>query len=204
MKLRKLIIIGCMAALCATACGSDKSSSSSTSSSQDVPASTQTSTEASSQAADPASSSTVADSSSAAADSSSTAEPAANEVDLDACAKALLDEGIFTAELTALSESAIPNFFTVEAGNKAVVYMANNGSADSFGLFKAADETAANNILTNVKDYITGVKDNAALYTPEDVPKIEAAVVNVYGNYAVFCISNDAAKAKEIIERFFQ
>ena len=191
MKLKKLIIIMAMGALALTACGSD-----------DKGTSTSTSTSVSTNDSSAVSGSSAE--SSNPAEDNNTPAPVKEDVDLNAAADALASEGKFTAELSQLSAAAVPNFFAVEDGSESVVYMANNGSADSFGLFKCSDGEAAAATLENVKTYIAGVRDNAVLYTPDDVPKIDAAIVQVYDKYAVFCISDDAAKAKEIIERFFQ
>lgn len=77
----------------------------------------------------------------------------------------------------------------------AVVMGTNVGtSRDEYGIFKCADEKAAAAVETACKAYIQQCIDNMMGYTPEELPKLEAATVTVKGTYVIYTVMDEEAK----------
>ena len=75
-----------------------------------------------------------------------------------------------------------------------VVYHTSYGTGvDEFGVFKAGTLAAAE-VRSAVEDYLEVLRETsmAALYTPEEVPKLEGAEVRAVGDYVMYCVLSDA------------
>ncbi len=180
MKIKKIVAATMLATLVFTACGSDSSSSGSSSKA-----------------------SSSASSASSSAESSSAEVPA--EIDINAVAEALKTEVKFDGEMTKLDDEVAKIMVEVPEGGQGMIYaIQGEQSADNFGVYKCADAGQVDTVIANINTYLNDNKDEMSKYKPEDVPKIENAIIKKSGNYAVFCVTADNAKAKEVIERFFK
>ena len=110
----------------------------------------------------------------------------------------------FSSELTELDKDALPNFFNVNESVEASVYLANGGASDMVCVFCQNGNDSKESIRASVDDYIQGIRDNAILYSPEDVSKIDLAIIQEYGDYVVAIICPDAEKAKKTIDDIFK
>lgn len=97
------------------------------------------------------------------------------------------------------------------------VYMLDEASIEDAAFYTNSSSTAEEIAVVKVKssDYIDTVKvayekrvadqkDACKDYLPDEIPKLDSAVIYTNGNYAVLCISNDNSKAKEIIKGIFE
>ncbi len=97
------------------------------------------------------------------------------------------------------------------------VYMLDEESIEDAAFYTNSSSTAEEIAVVKVKssDYIDTVKaayekriadqkDACKDYLPDEIPKLDSAVIYTNGNYAVLCISNDNSKAKEIIKGIFE
>ena len=67
---------------------------------------------------------------------------------------------------------------------------------DEYGIFKGADEAQAKDIKTAVENYLQLREDTwMKEYRPEEFPKLQAAEVWTEGNYVMYAILSDDAKA---------
>ena len=67
---------------------------------------------------------------------------------------------------------------------------------DEYGIFKGADEAQAKEIKTAVENYLQLREDTwMKEYRPEEFPKLQAAEVWTEGNYVMYAILSDDAKA---------
>ena len=180
MKIKKFICAAALAAMVLGACGSDSSSSSS------------------------ASSAASSSSTSVASESSSSAEAPA-EIDINTVADALKSEVSFAGEMAKVDDEIAKIYVEIPEGSEGVVYMPEGAQvADAFGVYKCADAASADTLITNINNFANDVKDEMSKYNPEEVPKLDNAIIKKSGNNVVFCITSDNAKAKEVIERFFK
>ena len=93
---------------------------------------------------------------------------------------------------------------SVPEGSEGVMYIPENAEgADAFGAYKCSDEGKASELVNGINGYISETKDEMQKYKPEEVPKLDGAIVKSSGKYVVFCITADKDKANEVIGRYF-
>lgn len=123
------------------------------------------------------------------------------QVDPAAALAEMQDKIPFSEELTPLDQAAVCKYYDVEE-TELTVGVASVGSgatAESAAAFQAVDGTAAQRVETALQvfleDWIEGYSD----YKPEEVPKLEEAVLRRQGNVVLFCVSADGKTAGQVI-----
>lgn len=128
-----------------------------------------------------------------------TEDKAPKEIDAESVAKTLLDECTFEGTLDKIDPAAIEAVYPgLPAGAKAVVYMPGVTCADEVAVFTGADSAALEKC---IKDHVAEQRAGFADYMPEQVPKIDSAVIVSKNGAVALVISNDAAAAKTAVEK---
>ena len=109
----------------------------------------------------------------------------------------------FTSEMMMVAEEEIGSFIEIDPSIQASLYVVNGGSSDTLAVFKLSDESKKDGLRAAIEGYMASLKENAAYGNPEELPKLEQALVMDYGNYVVWCIAPDALGAKEAINKLF-
>lgn len=78
-------------------------------------------------------------------------------------------------------------------GSCSVYHNSYGTGVDEFGVFKAGTLKAAE-VESVVEAYLEMLRETsmAALYTPEEVPKLDGAEVRTIGDYVMYCVLSDA------------
>lgn len=126
------------------------------------------------------------------------------QIDAKGLAASLAQEVSYKDTLEELTAEQISIYFEVEEGVTATVYMGSGSTAEEVAVFEAKDEETAKRQLASVETYLEEQAESFRDYIPEEVKRIDDAVVKQQGNYVVLCVSDDSAKAEEIIEKAFQ
>ena len=104
-----------------------------------------------------------------------------------------------TDGMTQYDANYIKNVFKLEEGDYAdcCVMATNVGTTiDEFGIFKGADETQAAALKTAVEEYLQFRLDSwMPEYLPEEFPKLQGAQLWAEGDYVMYAILSDDAKA---------
>ena len=79
-----------------------------------------------------------------------------------------------------------------------------SAKADEVALFEAKDETAAGEIVNLLKNHIEKQKNDYASYAPNEVPKLDNAVLLQNGKYVALCITSDYKTAESTIQESFK
>lgn len=136
--------------------------------------------------------------------SSNTPQPsqAAANVDVAALAKSLVDAGIFEDQLSAVDSDKTLKLYSVDqtAVKNVVNYIGTGATPEEVSVWEANTTNDVKTIQDACNARIAAQKKGFTDYNPEQMPKLEAAVLKTSGNYVVLCISNDAAKATSIID----
>ena len=115
----------------------------------------------------------------------------------DVCKK--VDESVTVGgSLTAVDADYIKGALGIDtaAYTDAMVKVTSTGTAiDEYGVFKCADDKAADALETAVKAYIQQRIDTWMGYTPEELPKLENAKVESEGSYVFYAILGDAERS---------
>ena len=114
----------------------------------------------------------------------------------------------FGANMSEMSEIAAENFYFIydtEILEDYVIYMdESNATPNEIALFRLAkesDRTTVETIVQNrIKDLQLGFED----YNPDEMYKLENAVVKSSGNYVMMVICKDNSKAAEIINSYLK
>ncbi len=72
------------------------------------------------------------------------------------------------------------------------VYSADTNNINEIGIFHAADEKQAKELLEDCRDYLDDMREDSrafiASYAPEELPKLDGAEARRFGNYVVYTI----------------
>ena len=79
-----------------------------------------------------------------------------------------------------------------------------NSSASAEDIINSAKKEAEEIVTAAFDVRISTQKAACADYLPDEIPKLDAAVKYTNGQYAVLVVSNDSAKAQEIIDGYFK
>ena len=98
------------------------------------------------------------------------------------------------------TEAALNNYYYIDPATLEdyAIYMADYATGN-------ADEIAMSDQMTTVKslinDRISDLKVRYEDYKPEEMPKIESAIIEEKGNYIFLVISPDNEKAQEVLDQ---
>ena len=106
----------------------------------------------------------------------------------------LAADGAFTADLTAVEEATACALYGIDPDTVTgcAVYMGNTGvSLEELAIFTFSDETAAQTAGELLGYRVEDRKDELKTYLPDELPKLDKAVVQVRSNSALLVIAAD-------------
>ena len=108
----------------------------------------------------------------------------------------------FTDQMTDMDSENTCRFYDIDTGMVAdsVSYVGSGATAESMAVFEAVDADAAGSIADALQTFIDGWIAGYSDYKPEEVPKLESAVLEQNGVYVVFCVSADNTTAKTAVQ----
>lgn len=133
-------------------------------------------------------------------------EKAAADFSLEDCSRALLASDAFTDLLSPITAETAAGLYSIDASklSEAQVYCSTGATAEEIALFKAADEAAAKEIKAACETRIASQKESYESYVPEEVPKLEKAIVRMSGVYVVYVTAADPAAAESILDGYIK
>ncbi len=110
-------------------------------------------------------------------------------------AQSIIKDLGLTEKLEQVDDRIIQGLFFFDEGlvDEAAFYIANDKSADAVGIFKTEDPDKVTEYVT---DYLKATKEQMQNYYPDEVFKIDNAVVESGDGRVVLIISEDIEKAK--------
>ncbi len=115
----------------------------------------------------------------------------------------VIDKVQFDAPLEKIdNETTINVFYTLPENVSAIVYRGSSISADQFCIFTANDSATATETETMANTLVESLKDTFSSYDPEEVTKLNSAIVRKKGNYVVLLITNDYDNANSILDKY--
>lgn len=128
-------------------------------------------------------------------------------VDLDpqTAAKTLTDASTGDSPLSKLDLDAALALYGLTSGEVAdgSIYIGNSGTVDEVSVWKAVSDSAANTIEDRVRDRIATQKDVYADYRPDEIPKLNNAVVVRRGQFVILFIDGDSKAAQKAVDSLF-
>ena len=129
----------------------------------------------------------------------------AEDVDLDMAALAdkLLESGLFEETLNRADDGIAGMLYDISGSTAACLYVGSGAVADEFALFEFEDAASAREAVAAAGARVESQRESFAAYLPEEVVKLDNAVIKAYGRYLAVCISGGDG-ADRILSDFFE
>ena len=128
----------------------------------------------------------------------------AKTVDIDALAADLTASGAFSDILNPPAEGVAARLYDLPDGaaKKVILYVSTGATAEEIFLAEAADSAAAGTLKTACQNRIEAQKQAFVNYAPEEVQKLDNAVLTTAGNYVILVVASDSAAAKAVVDKY--
>ncbi len=120
------------------------------------------------------------------------------EIDIDTLVSELLEKVEFEDELNEIDDTLVKRLYNIESYVKAAVYVSSGATAEEIAVFEFDSEAAAANGLEMAQARIERQKADYEAYIPQEVQRLDNAVVKQSGRYVIVCVSS-GDEAKNII-----
>ena len=120
-------------------------------------------------------------------------------------AQTMLDSGVFSDELEAADADIAAYLYglTETEGVEIHSWLSSGATAEEFSLFVCTDDAALKAVRESADARLDFQKRTFADYAPDEVPKLEGAVVRVRDKVLVVCVAADPEKAAKLLAPYF-
>ena len=114
----------------------------------------------------------------------------------------LIEQLTFSDQMTEMNADDACRFYNIDAEliTDGAAYVGSGATAESLAVFQAADPAAAQTTADALQTFLDGWIDGYSDYDPEEVPKLESAILQQEGVYVILCVSADNDAAADIID----
>ncbi len=128
--------------------------------------------------------------------------PELKEYDLGGLAMDICGTNAFSDILDTVSAEVAAGLYGIEPGDveESRLMCSTGATAEEIGLFKCTDEEAAARVEAKANDRIKLQKKAYESYAPEEIPKLDDAVITKKGAYVFYVVSTDSSKIKKVIK----
>lgn len=130
---------------------------------------------------------------------------------VDVAAQTIVDtlqaEGEFSETLAPVDNSmALSRLYVLDSAKieEALFYTSSGATAEEIVVIKVNDASYMETVKAAFDTRIADQKEAFKDYVPEEVPKLEDAVIYTNGNYAILCVSGDSGKIDSAIANIFK
>lgn len=126
----------------------------------------------------------------------------AKDVSVDEVADSLAQNVTYAEQLNELEPEAVERAFRVDPADISAVdaYLGSGATVDEVSVWEGTDDSAAERIEQTLKDRLESRKADYSDYMPDEVPKLENAILVRQGKYVVLCVTADAENAQKLID----
>lgn len=121
-------------------------------------------------------------------------------VDGNALLQVILDEVAFDTPISDVGADAAMYFSGLPEGAQVKMYTGSGYYADRVALITVPDKSHADTAKACVQEHVDQLRHQFANYIPEEVDKIDHAVIWQQGIYVLLCVTNDYKNAEDIVE----
>ena len=125
------------------------------------------------------------------------------DVDIEALAEEIVTSVSFDDTLEEIDDSMISMLYDITGYTDAVLYKGSGATAEEVAVFKMDSDDDAKTALDEANAHIQSQIKSYESYMPDEVTRLEDAVVKREGVYVVVVVSSDTAKAEEILDDNF-
>lgn len=120
--------------------------------------------------------------------------------DADKAFDRIINEVNYAQPLTDISANAEYMFGDLPEGVEIKLYTAGDNCADCAMMFKAKDKADVAAIEQSVNEYIDSMIKECRFYNPDEVPKLEKAVVFINDITVIACVTDDVETVNSILK----
>ena len=126
------------------------------------------------------------------------------EVDFDSLSFELLESGAFSDLLCPLDKEVASSLYGIDKNEfeDFALFCSTGATAEEIALFKGVDESSASQIKEAIEARIQNQISSYENYVPEEVPKLEEAIVMQHGVFVIYVTSNEPATVEEILNTY--
>lgn len=128
------------------------------------------------------------------------------DIEVGTLAESLRNDIVYEDELSSIdleTAEAIYDITDIKIADSAI-YVGSGATAEEIAVFQCETEEDAKKLETVLKSRVEEQTESFRDYVPKELEKLEKAVIVVKGKYVILSVSNEDAKAKEIIQNAFQ
>ena len=123
-------------------------------------------------------------------------------VDVAALASDLAEKVTFEAPMKELTAEQLGNYVTLPEGAEAAAYMSNGTTAEEIMVIRCGDSSEASAMEAAIKSFLADQRAEMERYLPEEVARLENAVLARKGSCVVLCVTADTQTAEGIIKEY--
>ena len=126
-------------------------------------------------------------------------------VDVNAMAKDRAEKVTYQDEIALIDGDMAGMVYDIPEGvENAVIYMGSGATAEEASVFEAKDEESAKKMEEAAKKHIQTQRDAFEDYIPEEVKKLDGAIVEQKGRYVAVCVTDDTENARKVIDEYLK
>ena len=125
------------------------------------------------------------------------------KINIEELSADLISNVEFADEMTLINEKTVESLYNINYAISQQVYISSGATAEEVAVFELKDENDADKALDAVNQRIETQKQDFKTYIPEEIPKLENAIVKKVGQYVIVCVSS-GDEAGEIIDRYLK
>ncbi|MEG2421166.1 MAG: DUF4358 domain-containing protein, partial [Oscillospiraceae bacterium] len=114
---------------------------------------------------------------------------------------ALTESAAFSEKLEPLDQDVFCGLYGLDAATlvEGAVYCSTGATAEEFAVLKLKDQAAADSAYQLLKTRLADQKEANREYRPQDMPKLESALVDQRGTTVLLVIANDNSAAQKAL-----
>ena len=123
----------------------------------------------------------------------------------DELARTLLDSGIFSEALEEADPDIAAYLYGLTEADTVELHswLSTGATAEELTLFVCGDEAMRKTLRESADARLEFQKQTFADYAPDEVPKLEKAIIRVRDNVLVVCVAADPEKAAKLLDPYF-
>lgn len=128
-------------------------------------------------------------------------EVSASAADLAKQLSETVSDGTLSSDPVVSDILASTYFVDMEQVEESAAYMSTGATACEVAVIKCKDSAYTSEVADLFKSRVESQSELFASYAPEEVEKLDAAVIKTSENYAVLCVTDDTAKAESVLKK---
>lgn len=125
------------------------------------------------------------------------------DVDISALASQIVGEVSFDDSLSEIDDDMISMLYSIDGYTDAVLYKGSGATAEEVAIFKMETTDDAKEALEEAQAHIQSQIESYESYIPEEVSRLEDAIVRQDGYYVSVVVSGDSAAAEKLLDGAF-